>query len=61
MVFLNVDISEDSIKKAKAKAAILGLDLKEYIDRLIEENTKNISLELEKSDKKLKQVKNDNL
>ena len=54
MVFLNVDISEDSLKKAKAKAALLGLKLSDYIDRIIEANTENVSLEFDKSDKELK-------
>ena len=48
MTNLNVDISEDSIRKAKAKAALLGIDLKEYVEILINKNTENISLELNK-------------
>ena len=44
---LNVGIQIRLIRKAKAKAAILGIDLKEYISRVLEEDTKNISEDLE--------------
>lgn len=42
---LNVEINLNLIKKAKIKATILGIDLKEYIQRLININTENINLD----------------
>jgi len=42
---LNVNIDEEVIEKAKAKAAILCIDLKDFVERVLEDNTKNIALE----------------
>ena len=54
---LNVAIKSKTIRKAKAKSALLGINIADYIARLIEVNTQNISLEI---DDKPKKRKNDN-
>lgn len=38
-------IDEENHQKSKIKASILNINLSEYINRLIQENTKDISLE----------------
>jgi len=42
---LNISLDTTLMKKAKAKAALLGISLREYIARLIEDNVENIFLE----------------
>jgi len=38
MVNLNIKIEEKLMKKAKANAALLGIDLKDYIAKLIKKD-----------------------
>jgi hypothetical protein len=41
--FMNVEIDRELIDKAKAKASLLRMSLSDYISKLIEVNTQDIS------------------
>ena len=43
MANLNVNITDETMAKAKAKAALLNVTLSDYIERLLENNTKDIA------------------
>jgi len=46
MANLNVELNDDTMQKAKAKAAMLGISLKEYISILIIKNTEGMKIQI---------------
>lgn len=56
MAQINVTVTEEAYRKAKAKCGIMNLELKEYIEKIILENAKNIYLDKEIKEEMKKDV-----
>lgn len=48
---LNVEISAMIIRKAKTKSAMIGIDLKEFVEKVLDEHTTDVKINGDKNGK----------